>query len=572
MTLSGPPAPSDLPPQRPWLTWILGALFLLGLAYWLAGPSTIHFVRSQVAIYYAGRTQERLQQKDWNAAAKELARARSWQVNQPQVLRAYADLLIATRTDSLSLLQVLRLLEFTPHAAPKDQLRISQILISLGHIADARIQYDQLPEGVKQTQESRELLAALYHAEGRHEEADKVMRHALAMTPNDPQSRLRLAILDHRDSFPEIQRRIEAEIGEIATLPDDVGLSAIEFLTSHARLDGQQADKLLDLIEKHPNAPASARYAALSARLRARPQDRETVLKTEIQKVQGKGIESLAPAAAWLLQEKQPQEVLLLLPEDLCLKSAPFYQSRLLALSQLDRWGDIEKALATTNRLPISVHLYHLWKARTAEKLDNDIRAMRHHLKAAFAETLGGQDRAAATLTAEVAEQMNLWDLALLFYNDIATEHPMARGLMLEKAYAMAQRGRDTDAALIAATSLAALHPENLIFSQRIIYLKLVAGQEIELWVRTVEELPPSPDAMSRLLRALGAYRLGDLISVRSHLQTLPKQTDLPAGRRAVYSGLLAACGQTGPAFQMAESIPAALLFPEELVFLNKAR
>ncbi|MEN3940976.1 hypothetical protein WJU23_06765 [Prosthecobacter sp. SYSU 5D2] len=572
MPPDGPPAPPALPPQRPWLTWILGALFLLGAAYWLVGGRTVQFLRSQAAIYYAGKAQEQIRQKDWTSAGKELARARSWQVHQPQVLRAYADLLIATRSDSLSLLQVLRLLESTPEASPKDRLHISQILISLGHIADARAQYDQIPEDLKQTQESMELLATLYQAEGRHEEADKLMRHALAMTPGDPKSRLRLAMLDHRDNFPEIQRRAEAEIWDLAvTQGDDVGLKAIEFLTSQARLDGEEAEKLLALIEQHPDATPATRYAALSARLRARPQDRQAVLKTEVQKLQGAGVTMLVPAAAWLLQEKQPQEVLNLLSEDLCLKSAPLFHSRLLALAQLDQWPEIEAALENQGRLPVSTHFFHLWKARTAEKLDKGIRAVRHHLNAAFAETLGGQDEPAAMMAAEMAEQMHQWDLASRFYNDIADQHPISRSRMLEKVYVLALRGRDTDAALLAAAALAALQPENRIFSQRHLYLKLLAGQEIERWVQTALNLPPSNDATSSLLRALSSYRMGDLASVKTQLRTFPDQTDLPPGQRAVHAGLLSVCGQTGPAFRLAEGIPSPLMLPEELIFLKRA-
>lgn len=548
----------------------MGLLFLTGLTYWLVGDRVITYGRSWMAAHYAGKAQEKIQAKQWLDASQLLAKGRSWRGDNPQVLRGYADLLIATRSDNLSLLQILRHLESVDKITAQDRLYISQTLISLGHVSEARKEYEKLTEAQKLEQKSLELLASIYHAEGRTEEAEKTMRQALAMAPTDPASRLRLAIINHQNNFVEMQDQARREIWELAQLPDDTGLQALEFLTTRARLDGEETDKLLRLIEKHPNVRPGMRYAALSARLRARPQDRDAMIEAEVQRVKGQGVETLKPALSWLLQEQQPQRVIELLPADIYLKSGPLLHSYLLALESQNQWSEIEILLR--KKLPVSDTFVHLWKARTADKLDTGIRTVRHHLEAAFAQTLGGQDEGAARMTAETAEDMGQWDLASRFYNDIASLHPLSRGQMLEKVQAMAARGRNTDSAMIAADKLTELHPDNQVYKQRTLYLKLVAGHEIETTGLTIAEISNTEkNSPVVLLRALAAYRLGDLIQVRAHLENLDPKTDFSPGQNAVHAGLLAICGRTAEAYRLAEAIPSIMLLPEEQHFLKRA-
>ncbi len=574
MSESPPPAAaSELPPLRPWLTWAMAALFVLGLLYWWGGAWAIREARSVAAVHYAQKTQEKLRQKDWAGAQQELARARSWLVTNPQVLRAYADLLIATRQDDLSLLQVLRGLDAMQQATPQDRLRTAQILISLGRVAEAQAEYDRLPEAQKQTSDSLELLAGLYQAQGRKDEAEKLMRQVLAMSADDPKSRLRLAVMNHQEAFPEMQARGRRELWEIARGQDeDTAVRAMEFLAARAELTGEEAGDLLRLIDEHSSAPPALRYTALSARLRARPQDRAMMVEKEVERVRGMGKDALTPALAWLLQQNEPGKVIELLPGDLHLKSGPLLQAYLTALSLLDRWADIDTLVKTQRALPVSAIFLHLWKARAAEKLNAGIRTVRHHLEAAFAETGRGQDEAAAKMTAEIAEQMNQWDLAWRFYDDIATAQPLSRTAMLEKVHQMALRGRDTDAALAAARKLAELHPENQIFTQHALYLALLAGQDLETTERTLAGAAmKTGGSTAALVRALAAYRLGDLKQVAASLAALEDVADLSAGQKAVHAGLRAVCGETGPAFRLAEGIPAILLLPEELRFLKRA-
>lgn len=577
--MSDSPQTPDTQPSRrkPWLTIIMGFLFLTGILYWWAGARVILYGRSLVAMHHAQKVQEKISQKDWTGAGQSLRQARSWRVDHPQVLRAYADLLIATHSDNLSLLQVLRALESLQQATPQDRLRMGQILIALGHISEAHAEYAKLPETQRQTPDGMELLAHLYSAEGRKEESEKLMRRALALAPADAASKLKLAVLDYQNTFPEIQARAQETLWEIAQTKDDTGLRALEFLATQVRLNGPEAEKLQAGVAAHPMATASTRYMALSARLRARPQDRSKVLEEEVQRVRGQGVDALTPALGWLLQENEPASVIELLSGDLYLKSATLLHSYLLALSAMDRWAEIDTLLATQKALPVSETFLHLWKARAAEKLDKGIHIVRHQLEAAFAQTGRGQDETSGRITAETAEQMGLWDLASRYYDDLAQRQPLNQGPLLEKVHEMALRGRDTDAALSSSLKLAALHPENQIFAQNSLYLALMAGRDIEANFQAVEKLSgslsPGPDraTLVPLLRALAAYRLGQMREVKKHLAQIADRESLTPGQKAACAGLLAVCGEIGQAYQLAEKIPAVMLLPEELRFLKRA-
>ena len=74
------------------------------------------------------------------------------------------------------------------------------------------------------------------------------------------------------------------------------------------------------------------------------------------------------------------------------------------------------------------------------------------------------------------------------------------------------------------------------------------------------------------MLRALAAYRMGDLARIKPELDGIGLTESLPPGLRAVTAGLLRVSnGDTALAFKLAETVPATILLNEELVFLKMA-
>jgi hypothetical protein len=137
----------------------------------------------------------------------------------------------------------------------------------------------------------------------------------------------------------------------------------------------------------------------------------------------------------------------------------------------------------------------------------------------------------------------------------------------------MSMRGRDTERVLQVARQQRSLRPENPLYVDRVIYLQLVAGYDLELNFKKLLETSHanSDRTEDQLSQALAAYRMGDLTTLRTHLSRLKNVSNLSPGQRAVYAGLLSISGQVGPAFLIAEQIPSILLLKEEKRFLDRA-
>ncbi len=573
--MSQKPEPLIAPP-KPWLTWIMAALFGLGLLGWFIGPWSYQKARSIMATFYVQRAQSAMQAKEWAEASEAIAKARAWKSEHPRVLRATADFLKETQSDPTALLQTLRAMDEVGQATPEECLLIGQLLLGQGDLVGARAELARYQAQSKTAQETRpqlELAAGILRSEGHTAEADQMIRRALTLNIQEPESRLRLAILDFQASFPETRRAARATLWDIAQSQDELALKALNFLTGdEAELTVTEADQLLKLAESHAEASPELRYRILTAQLRLSPDKRPTILRAEKQRIQGKGSEKLSQMLNWLIAENEPTLVIELLPEELYRKSAQLLQPYLQALSLQQRWSEIDALLTKPAGMPVSPTFIALWRARAASKLDKDTRRLRQHLNLAFESAGAGQDAEATRAVAEVAEQASEWDIAVQCYTALADRYPQSQLTMLEKVLEIATRDRNTEAVLRAAQRISQLIPENAFHARRVLYLQLLLGTQIEHSAHLLEnpKLPRDPTA-ENLLRALAAYRLGDLAQVRSVLPPPEDLGDLTAGQKAVHAGLLNLVGQVGPAFQLAERLPSPLLLPEELRFLKRA-
>lgn len=212
-----------------------------------------------------------------------------------------------------------------------------------------------------------------------------------------------------------------------------------------------------------------------------------------------------------------------------------------------------------------------LWRARAARHTDVDQINTRQHLNVVYEASGHGRDGNTAKMAAAIAEEAGLYDLAAKFYQGLSEYQPKLKIPMLEKVYEMASRDRDTDEVIRVARRLLELRPENPQYIQRLLYLQLVSGSEIEVQAHQILNQPAGQDRQNLLHRALAAYRLGDLRLMQENLAALKEVSDFTAGQKAVHAGLLSISGQVGPAFQIAENISSLLLLKEELRFLQRA-
>ncbi len=558
---------------RPWFTWIFGSLVLIGLLALAFGRPLADAGRRLLAEHFAAEAERQLDAADYEACAKAVRSARHWSPQHPPVLRAALAFLDQAGGEDQAKLHFLRELVETGEATVAERARIGQLLLARGEVQSARVELERFHETERQDRHVQELVAGLERADGFPEQANRTLRAALASAPDDPECRLRLAELDARDPYAETRRRARAVFLELAGGTDALALRALDRLTRDSELTGDEAQRLLALTEAHPQAGQARRLEALATLLRARPQDRADRLDAAVAQARGFDEEQLAVFTGWLIAQGEAVRALDLLPIEHARKSSRLFNLHIAALAGLGRWSELEAELKRPGVIPMARHGIHLWLAKAANQRRDGLGEVRQALRAALMAAGEGADLTATQRTAEVAEQTAQWDLAAAACEGIARQHPRTRATMFEKLFEFALRDKDTAGAARAAARLAELQPQNDQALFRARWFSLVAGGAIEADAERLqaESARFRRDDPRHLLLALAAFRMGDLERTRTHLAEVTDPPSLSAGQRAVHAGLLSVCGDAGPAFRLAEHVPAALLLPEELRFLQRA-
>ena len=561
-------------PQKPWLTWILGILLLFGVAYWFWGPSTIFKARSYISRHYAEKAKQEMDLKDWTSAYTNLSLASNWRTDHPLVLRLTVDFLSTVGADTETLLTAYNKLITAGCATDDDILKMGNIYVQQLDIISSFALLEKLSPEKRGKRQALELLANIQRVQGQTQQAERTLRQALSMDKDDSMCQLRLAMLDMQSGgFTEIKERAEEVIWKLSEKKDRAGMVAIETLCSSNQLTSTEADTLLARLEAHPDKSPSIRYNVLSAILKTQPKKREEILNREATPEPNRTENELVTLMQWLLREHEPQRVVSLKQGNLFTKSAVLIQPYLQALADLQRWNELDETLARPAGLSISSASAALWRARAARYLDAANLRTKQQLNIVYEATGHGREGTTAMAAATLAEEIGLWDVALLFYEGLAKNQPQSRLQMIEKVQEMAIRDRDTNATLNAARRLHEIRPNNRQYADRTLYLRLLSGDDVELAAATLarSDSATANRLEDHFVRALAAYRLGDLTNLRIHLDKVNDISALPQGQRAVHAGLLSISGRVGPAYQIAEQIPSILLLREELHFLKRA-
>jgi hypothetical protein len=209
-----------------------------------------------------------------------------------------------------------------------------------------------------------------------------------------------------------------------------------------------------------------------------------------------------------------------------------------------------------------------LWLAEAESHLNSDDTETRYHLKSCIETARLEKDVSMLTAAVSTAERLSQPDLALQACQQVLQLPAAAEQVeILQKAADLASRVRDTRLMLDYTRQLHRLLPASPAYAEHLAYLRLLLGEEMEVVTSAQKSTPV-------LHQALSAYRLGDRESLARMLPTITTAVpeDLPAGRRAVLSGLLATAGDAARAFQIAEKVPETLLLDEERAFLKLAK
>ncbi len=529
--------------------------------------------------------------EDWTGAYRLLAEARRRDPESEAVISATIEFLKATKSDPAGLAQQLKMLEKHRPLNDEELLLLGRSLITTGRADEARKIHDQLPLSVGSRPAGLQLLAEVLAAEGHAREARIVDERATAgaLATNDPQAVLKQSLQEKNSRFPEMRQKADAQLWESAVRVDAVALDAINALAADPALGVGEAERLLAMVEKHPLSTLNTRLNVISAMARLKPEQAAGIYQKEVERFQSEGSGKLEDIAVWLMKERQHDMIFHLVPAKLALKSRELYPILMQTMGQAGRWDELRDLLSMPNP-PVPQSLVDLALAEVQARFQPDMRESRRLLEGTVRAAAAEGSLPTLQTAAELATKLNLPDIAANAYLKAGMKAGMkaASGATMEEAVRCLQksvesslRAKNTGILLDASRKLQELSPGSAAFADRLAYLRLILGVEMETVSLSTEAEKPNLRSMftvavervpSSLLRALAAYRMGDLPSVKDHLASLPDASALPAGQRAVAAGLLALAGKPDRAFQIAEKVPDALLLSEELAFLNHAR
>ncbi len=550
---------------------ILLTLFALSSLV-ILGPKAYRWWQRRDTVGMTAKASVLLRKGNPEGAMKLLASAYRGAPNHPEVLRLLGRTLDQVQAEpSRCIFFWHRLLELGV-ATAQDRGALGAALLRAGRSKDARdILNDFSPEERTQRR-ALELEALLLRYDGRLLEADQTLRRAYESEPTDPECRLKLAMIDLTDPFPEVQERAMNTIWEVARTDSSASLNAMQTLATQPKLTAPQAAELRERIAKAPDASESQRYDVLSSYLRVLPLGKDEVIDEETDRQRGLPAEQTIDFLRWLAKNEENQRVLSLLPKEAAMRNGNLFLIYAHSLGALERWTDLRKMLSAVPGPPISPIEIDLIKARCARATGESATVTRSHLQEAQKRIPPNADPMVFMRVGNTADELGFSDVALDVFNALSTR-PQFKLSVLDRVLQLHYRQHNLQAMLECIARFLEERPGQSPYFETMIYLKLLEAREIESVANQADTLAKPGCAVLpiiQLVQALAAYRYGDLEGALRAAETISLEK-LTAGQRAVLAGIYHACGKTARGYQIAEKISQDILLPEEARFLRSA-
>ena len=567
-----------------WLMWFFVGLAGILILWWFFFDQVVVTAKSWWARQYLDDMEERLQTEDYSVAARHLNDATRWGPDDPQVLRAAVKFVEKTGADPRLMLRFLTRLDQLNLLTPEELSKLGCMHVMLPDMVKAREIHDRFKEEDLNKRPALELLAAIQKAEGLHARSFLTQRQALLADPENPDSVLQLALLDAASGDPSLSGPGRDRLWPIARKGGEQAIPAINYLAAHHRHTREEFIDLLALTETLPNQDTpkiqTLRLTVLGGVLRLMPHERSKWINDELRRWNGRPPAMLPPLLEWLNKEKEHERVLLLVSDKTASSYTTLLPHYINALRGTSKWAQVKVLVASRIDPGFPRAQLRLWLAEAEYHLNpNDPSDSRHHITTVFDESGRGENLQVAVRAGEVAEELGFFDLARQCFEGAVGRHP-EKALQLQlRVYDMALKELNGNAMLRSSEKLRDLRNTDVVFLDRVNYLRLLLGADLELALkalddsRSIPERHITPDRQIALsfLRALAAYRVGKLAEVPTHLASVRQMETFPPGPRAVYAGLLDLVGQQAEAYQIAEGIRSTLLLPEERLFLQRA-
>lgn len=552
---------------------VLGCVLILLVIGLLFGRKAWKASKRNEARTQVQDARQAIEKKEWANAAELIRNARAVLQEDAELLRVLVDYLDKTGLDPVLEIQALQSLQAQGRQQPGDAILAGRAHVRKGDLVAAREVWKKLPAEQQTTSDALKFKAQILSQEGGAEASGKLQQLATQKSADDPQSALMLAIRDLESGYPAMAASGRARLWQFKDRDDEAGIQSIRHLLATTRLTLAEVQQLQQRVQKHPEATLSDDLGALSALMRLDPARRSQLLDGVIEHHQDAGFEIKVVIARWLAQEKEHERLTKLLPAERMIQSNELFPIYLQALAESGRWQQMHELLKHPQGLPMAVEGITVWRALASSRLQPDLKQAAAELNLAIKQAASTKNFGPLRAAAQVAEDLEMWEIAMEGYLQLAQPESPQELDMLEKCWQIAGRLGDSGRLLNTARKQSSLRPTSRYFASRLDYLRLLRGEEIESTVsdgvnRSEER---GENTLEALVAAMKAYRLGNAALAKANLMQVRDAASLPAGQRAVYAGLLASVGDAARAFQLAEKISFTLLIAEEQAFLRKA-
>ncbi len=392
--------------------------------------------------------------------------------------------------------------------------------------------------------------------------------------PDDRPNMLRLAQLQIESGQPtEVQQGLTT-LWELSAQEDATSLLAIEQLNNRSDLPADQILRLITRLTQHPRATPAHQVAAYRWQAKLEPNRQSQIIAEAVRALGQNTREDLLPLIRWLVEERQPQQVLSLVSEETAVGYQPILENYLTSLTMLNRYADLERLVndrrvdAILTRATSAFYRLHL--GFVTRKPINDLRRLMQ-TATLNADTEGRRELLVAI--GKYGEERSMPDLAEVAYEaSLKSRRTYVDGL--EGLLRATRLSGNTSGHIKALTNAIQRWPDNQLYQEQLLYTQMLTGSRLELSQQQAAQLfhfrPKDP--VVQLLNAMAWWRLRHRDAAATHLTDIdPAQ--LTPGQQAVLGAIHRALGHSSQALTVTNVIAAdAVMLPEERQLFFAAR
>jgi predicted Zn-dependent protease len=548
--------------ERRWPRRVFWTLIVcLGLtAFYYAGRPAWRELKGWRSGRLAAQAAKLIVVEDWRGAAKKAKAAYILKPNQPEAIRLMAR--IQAYYEHPVALQFWNRLIKMEEATLEDRRDYSELAIRLGFLSHAHEQLADLLADYPDDPRYLWLGAQLWVAQG---DLPQAVQFAALAREHDPANTVyQLFLASAWFDSPDAQSRSFAREAMFAIGREmgESGLQALLFLSRRGDLPPGQMREIQKLLLKQPDQTATIRLLERDIELRLRPDLREAILDHAAIAFKKLDSDSLHSFMGWLNSKGEFGRVLEILPAEVTMQRSDHFIQYLDALAGLGNWTEVRRLLQRKDTPLEGVYL-EAYRARAATQMKDDI-GVHAHWRAALRHADGRP--ADLWFLAGYAERNGEFEQARRAYRALINAHPNPYPAYEAFARLIEKQGSTSELRDLL-REMVRRWPMNLALRNDHAYLNLLLGRELDESLQTADDLVrESPRSLPhRTTLALACYRQKYYAAaLELYLGEELDWSRILPGNRAVLIAVLAANGKTNEATQLAQTLPAQLLRPEE--------